>query len=736
MHGIAVFSRGTNVDIVDHSGRLLLDLSNELLLIVVASFKYESDIHSLMQTCGRLYFLLESSLYQHNVRNSGSIILGWAALNGVASVVEKMLVAGASPDSRFHGATTMQLAISQGHSDVVKLLLEYGIEPDPLGWILPGDESERNTEECDSSLEDTGACNSPLYKALLSGHESVLQALVSHTLKMRKSGAAFSQLHIDPKLGEQLLEMALNGGHPVSVKFLTEHLPDTINIQVNFYEKETPLVRAIRKGHIDLTRFLLSTDSNPNRTSGDGNTPLYHAAEAGNLEAVQLLLDNGALPDYRPRSPNGKLGHSLKALETAATNGHIAVAQLLLQHINIESKISGLQRDRDALIVIASICGLKDIVQRIIESHSYAKRSRRSKGQRTFVFYSGRAPLSWAAERGHKDLVELLIDHGGNPYCSKIKTPLIVACQEGHTEIVKLLIDKGLDVNQQGYFSEQKCYLGLTSLFNCMKFPAIWQLLADRVDITADLPVLVALMRQVVVSGNIPLLQKLLDNGASFGLFQEHNRLATDTLLDYAVKGGIAMLDFLVQKGALSVKPKDSHAQRILYDAISEGKPNLVSYFLNQGLNPDPKDMVYDTSSLERAALADNSGAAAATMDVLIRHGASIDKLTGNTHRPSLYSLRGRKLSTMTRLLLERGADPRPESNPWAKAVLVTAAQKRTPHYRTIRLLLRGICAQGILLSELERIRRFVEESTGNRGDWKLANLFEDFYWRLVYPVP
>lgn len=360
----------------------LLYLSNELLLIIVTSFKYESDIHSLMQTCGRLYFLLESSLYQHNVRNSSSIILGWAALNGVASIVEKMLVAGASPDSRFHQVTTMQLAICQGHSDVVKLLLEYDIEPDPLGWIYPDNKNEKETEECDSPLQNIGSCDFPLHQALLSGHGSVLQVVVSHALEMRQDGAVFSQLHIDPKLGEQLMEMAFNGGHSASAKFLTEHLPNTINIQKIFPKKETPLIQAIRKGHIDLARFLLSINLDPNRVSGDGKTPLYHAAEAGNLEAVQLLLDNGTLPDSRPRSSNGKLGHSLK---TAATNGHIAVAQLLLQYIDIESKMAGLQRDRDALIVMASICGLKDIVQRIIESHSYTKRARRPKVQRAFV---------------------------------------------------------------------------------------------------------------------------------------------------------------------------------------------------------------------------------------------------------------------------------------------------------------------------------------------------------------
>lgn len=107
--------------------------------------------------------------------------------------------------------------------------------------------------------------------------------------------------------------------------------------------------------------------------------------------------------------------------------------------------------------------------------------------------------------------------------------------------------------------------------------------------------------------------------------------------------------------------------------------------------------MHYDTSSLERAALADNSGAAAATMDVLIRHEASINKLTSNTQGYSLYSLRGQKLFTMTRLLLERGADPHPDSSLWAKNILVAAAQRRTPPLQYYSFIAAGNLCSGDL---------------------------------------
>lgn len=54
-----------------------LSLFNELLLEVVSYFKYESDIHSLVQVSGRLYCLIYPHLYRINARRySGSAFNG------------------------------------------------------------------------------------------------------------------------------------------------------------------------------------------------------------------------------------------------------------------------------------------------------------------------------------------------------------------------------------------------------------------------------------------------------------------------------------------------------------------------------------------------------------------------------------------------------------------------------------------------------------------------------------
>jgi ankyrin repeat protein len=61
--------------------------------------------------------------------------------------------------------------------------------------------------------------------------------------------------------------------------------------------------------------------------------------------------------------------------------------------------------------------------------------------------------LSYAAKRGHKEIVELLIANGADVNTKDVvgMTPLHIAARRGHKEIVELLIDNGMDVNTKSY---------------------------------------------------------------------------------------------------------------------------------------------------------------------------------------------------------------------------------------------------------------------------------------------
>ena len=62
----------------------------------------------------------------------------------------------------------------------------------------------------------------------------------------------------------------------------------------------------------------------------------------------------------------------------------------------------------------------------------------------------GRTPLVWAAHKGHKEVVQLLLERGAEPNIANScgDTPLLKAAYRGHNDVVQLLLDEGADPNK------------------------------------------------------------------------------------------------------------------------------------------------------------------------------------------------------------------------------------------------------------------------------------------------
>ena len=67
--------------------------------------------------------------------------------------------------------------------------------------------------------------------------------------------------------------------------------------------------------------------------------------------------------------------------------------------------------------------------------------------------YSDRTHLIIAAERGHAEMVEWLLDKGADPEAQDDGRggALHRACQHGHTAVVSLLVDRGFDTNRRAH---------------------------------------------------------------------------------------------------------------------------------------------------------------------------------------------------------------------------------------------------------------------------------------------
>jgi len=197
-------------------------------------------------------------------------------------------------------AETIHEASSQGHKEVVQLLLEKKADTevnDKYGWT-------------------------PLLYAARDGHKEVVQLLLENNADIEAKSSN----------GRIPLVFAAEKGHKEVVQLL---LDNKANIEAKDMDGRTSLMWAARNGHKDVAQLLLENEADIEAKDEDGETPLIFAAWKGQKEVVQLLLENGA--DIEAKSSKGKT-----SLMYAAKYGQKEVVQLLLENkADMEAKDSG-----------------------------------------------------------------------------------------------------------------------------------------------------------------------------------------------------------------------------------------------------------------------------------------------------------------------------------------------------------------------------------------------------------
>jgi ankyrin repeat protein len=123
---------------------------------------------------------------------------------------------------------------------------------------------------------------------------------------------------IDPK-GRTGLDLALAQPSPKVAKVLLDWPKTDVN-RLNA-QGESPLMMAALKGQLEIARQLITKDADVNKT---GWAPLHYAATNGHLAMMKLLLDHYAYIDAE--SPNGTT-----PLMMAALYGSAEAVKLLLE---------------------------------------------------------------------------------------------------------------------------------------------------------------------------------------------------------------------------------------------------------------------------------------------------------------------------------------------------------------------------------------------------------------------
>lgn len=428
----------------------LSDLPNELILEVVLYFDFEEDINSLARTTKRLYSVLNSYLYRHNIKHYDALGFESACKSRRSASVRKFFNEFKSFGLCDRSHRHMACATIGGYEDIVKYFLEKGVDPnDERSWVL--------TLELGSEIGDLFNDENPFEVAIMLGHEGVARLLAPHIPYVKNFVHPPRLDHHDPLAhyeGEHTMEIALEFGHLNTVKLLVEEFKCNIepsrvrNVETGelTWCKITPLARAANKGHTDIVQYLLSAGASPNAVvRNQWYTVLWYAVSSGNLKTAQTLIEHGAEPD--PCSEHIRSSDKYP-LAWAAIYGDKKMVNLLLRHIDLERKIQCEKGDISYLLPIAAACGLENIVQRLLEKGCNVNATL-SCGYYNLRDKTGTA-LSYASEFGHTGIVEILLNHDANLYGGSVDAdmrPLAAAVSAGHQHIVELLLDAGTNPN-------------------------------------------------------------------------------------------------------------------------------------------------------------------------------------------------------------------------------------------------------------------------------------------------
>ncbi|NXI52363.1 ASB3 protein, partial [Chloroceryle aenea] len=222
-----------------------------------------------------------------------------SARHGSLESLRVLLEAGADPNEVTTEATTpLFLAVENGHTDTVKLLLQHGANVEGphcwSGWNSLHQASFQGCTEIMKILLEKGAdkeCQddfgiTPLFVAAQYGKLESLRLLASH-------GAA---VNCQAKDRATPLLIAAQEGHTECVELLLARGANP-NLYCNEENWQLPIHAAAEMGHEKILELLIPvTDRICDKGKGKVS-PVYSAVYGGNKKCLEMLLQEGYSPD-------------------------------------------------------------------------------------------------------------------------------------------------------------------------------------------------------------------------------------------------------------------------------------------------------------------------------------------------------------------------------------------------------------------------------------------------------
>ncbi len=356
-----------------------------------------------------------------------------AALNGSAPMIKALLDSGADPNTRVttSGETVLMTAANTGKPEAVRLLLERGAEVDA-----------REAVKGQTALMWAAAENHVEVVRLLVNHGADINACTHIDLKNTARGfiitgpgvaalpwvAGKAAVEPEPVPDPQARTTGRRRGPPLGG---------------SGGGGMTPLLFAIRQGHVDTVRVLLEAGADVDQTMADGTGAMIVAIVNGQYALASELLSRGG--DANVKDLRGRA-----ALYAAVDMRNYRWSELP------KPPDDGM----DPLALIRQLLDLGvDVNAPLTSAIPYRGPSNFSN---IFESMVGATPFLRAAESGDATLMRLLMDHGADVHVTTGdgKTALILAAGVGYSDgstfewseketlgAIELCLAAGIDVN-------------------------------------------------------------------------------------------------------------------------------------------------------------------------------------------------------------------------------------------------------------------------------------------------
>ncbi|KAL3963107.1 hypothetical protein ACCO45_000111 [Purpureocillium lilacinum] len=576
----------------------LLALPNELVTQVAQFLPTEADLSRFSRTCRRLQGPVGVVLYRRN--RESNTALTWAARKNIPTIFQHAVNAGTdiseskAPllfDAALRGhvrvlktllsmyklesfvwdcmaSTPLIVAIQNGHTDVVRVLLEHGADP-----LLPSrfDRGEtplhtvaRYPREVDIAAMLVNASGdiaprqrpdgTPLHLAARSGHVRMVEMLLDR-------GADYMQIENN----STPLGLAVKGGHLVTAKVLLKKSPGLTGHVV----AGLPMLNAVAgECTAEMALLLLQHGASQHEGVDQGDLPLHTAASKGNAAVIRVLLDHGARVDDQCVDGKTALLHAVVSEQANAVKILLGAGANTLLMTTSGHQPLHLVSDRDGpMIVDALLDHGADVAARDAEERGADVDDKTSKlpllslaidnGDLDTVSFLhahgadlaavdefGCTALHVAAKNGHVDIAKFLLGHGAD--CQAVDsfgwTPLLLAAANGYDSVAEVLIQKGADLEQ-----------------------------ANKQQYT---PLLIA-----AENGNLEVVEMLLASGAGL---QATNSTGTGPAMAAATCGHVRVLKRLLATGKVDINQRDIDNRTALLLAAMRGREAIVSVLLSQ----------------------------------------------------------------------------------------------------------------------------------------------------------